>query len=1177
VVRFHGAMVMDIPKDIKNIPSKLDPPGALKQMEEEHKKIDTGAAWTFRNEEYGVYIYFHNDKKVHVCYVVSFFADTEYGNPSQPIFFIDAKNGKVLHSFDMLRYCEPGGVGPGGNLKVGYYYYGTDYPPFLVSVNGSTCTMDCPDVKTVDLNHGTSGTTPFSYTCYENTHEAINGGYCPLNDAQFFGQQIYNMYQAWYVVPVLPFQLMMRVHYSTNYENIFWDGSSITFGDGYTTFYPLVALDITAHEVSHGFTQYNSNLDYDNGTQAGGINESFSDMAGEAAEYYVRGTNDFMFAFDIFKNPTQALRYLYDPPLDGISIDHVDDYYSGMDVHYSCGIFNKAFSLIATSPGWNPKMAFDIFTKANQDYWVPSTNFQQGAESALEAAVDYGYSTQDVIAAFTEVGIILLDPGSPEYCASSGTSQFYEYIAAVQVGDLNNTSGPSPYSDFTHLVAHINQGETPTVSLTPGFTGPSYTECWNIWIDYNGDHDFDDTGEHVFTGSGNDVVTGSFIEPVPPCTVESTRMRVSMSYAPNSSFCPPNCGTFTYGEVEDYTVEISGTHPPVANFGSDYWVGCTPFTVNFTDNSTNNPTSWEWDFGDNGTSREQNPPHIYTTAGEYTVILTVTNPCGCDTISIQKCIIVLPSPVADFTASSTYISVYESVNFTDQSTGDPTSWDWTFEGGAVACITPATSTDQNPTGIEYYTAGNYDVTLTATSLYCGGDTETKVDYITVVDPYCASSGILTLLYTSNVVVADLDNPSGASPYSDFSQLCAHLTQGKTYPVSLQNSGIWFEVYGKIWIDYNRDYDFDDEGEEVFSSYGASSITGSLSVPCDTIIGATRMRVSIWAGYEPPYCGGFSNGEVEDYTVCISPKTTTGCTAGYIDVFPETCTDTNRGAQSFIMPEDGTLNSISMYHDAGSGDMILAVHEGVESPQYKIAETDPTTVSDSGDWQSINLKTPLFVKGGAKIWLAWVYENNPGIRREVGIPPAHRSEDTWSGGMPDLFGCSDKGNYIYSIYAEYTPGGSGEPPYKRVGNPQVYQYTDNSSNPYRYAESFIMPEAGTIISVSMYHDGGIGDDVIFGMYGGASVPGPRLAVTPTTPVCRTRGWQTIDLTSSVEVSAGTKIWLAWVFENNNPGIKYNGMGSAYRSDDKWLGGMPDPFGSSTQTSLTFSVYANYTVD
>jgi Zn-dependent metalloprotease len=314
VIRLHGAMVLDVPDDVKSIPpvSSLDPPGALNKMEVQHKKIDKNAQWTFRNEEYGTYIYLDKREKAHLCYVVSFFADTDCGNPSRPVFFIDAKSGKIIDSFDSLAYAYDG-TGPGGNLKVGVCYeYGTDYPPFGVSVNGSTCTMNYADVKTVDLNHGTTGTTPFSYTCYRNTHESINGGCCPMNDAQFFGQQIYNMYQAWYSLPVLPFQLMMRCHYSTNYENAFWNGSSMTFGDGYTTFYPLVSLDVSAHEVAHGFTENNSGLIYS--SQSGGINESYSDMAGEAAKYYMRGTNDFMCGYDIFKAAGQALRYLCNPP-----------------------------------------------------------------------------------------------------------------------------------------------------------------------------------------------------------------------------------------------------------------------------------------------------------------------------------------------------------------------------------------------------------------------------------------------------------------------------------------------------------------------------------------------------------------------------------------------------------------------------------------------------------------------------------------------------------------------------------------------------------------------------------------------------------------------------------------------------------------------------------------------
>jgi hypothetical protein len=195
----------------------------------------------------------------------------------------------------------------------------------------------------------------------------------------------------------------------------------MTFGDGDTMFYPLVALDVVAHEVSHGFTDYHSDLIYHG--ESGGINESFSDMAGEAAKYYMRGTNDFMTGYDIFKDPDGALRYLYDPPLDGRSIDHVDDYSPSTDVHYSSGIFNKAFWLIATSEGWDTQMAFNIFVKANMDYWEPGTDFQQGAEGAQDAAADYGYSVEDVCAAFAVVGLPCID-GSITVTSPNGGEQW---------------------------------------------------------------------------------------------------------------------------------------------------------------------------------------------------------------------------------------------------------------------------------------------------------------------------------------------------------------------------------------------------------------------------------------------------------------------------------------------------------------------------------------------------------------------------------------------------------------------------------------------------------------------------------------------------------------------------------------------------------------------------------
>jgi hypothetical protein len=138
-----------------------------------------------------------------------------------------------------------------------------------------------------------------------------------------------------------------------------------------------------------------------------------------------------------------------------------------------------------------------------------------------------------------------------DYCTSSGTYQNFEWIAGVQVGSLNNPTGKSKYSDFTSMTVNVTKGGSVNVSLTPGFAGNSYAEYWRIWIDYNQDGDFADAGEAVFSGSGRSLVSGSFVVPTTAGT-GNTRMRVSMKYGGY----PPYCGTFYYGEVEDYTVNI---------------------------------------------------------------------------------------------------------------------------------------------------------------------------------------------------------------------------------------------------------------------------------------------------------------------------------------------------------------------------------------------------------------------------------------------------------------------------------------------------------------------------------------------------------------------------------------------------------------------------------------------
>src|SRR4051812_48362961 len=301
------------------------------------------------NESAPQMVYVDDANHAHMSYVVSFFADSAVGgHPTRPFVIVDANTGKILKKWEGLTTALVG-TGPGGNTKTGQYEWGSGgrYGFLDVAQSGSTCTMNNANVKSVNLNGGTTGTAAFSYTCPRNTYKTINGGYSPINDAHYFGGVITNMYPAYTGYNALSFQLVMRVHYSSSYENAFWDGSTMSFGDGASTFYPLVSADVAGHEVSHGFTEQHSNLTYSG--QSGGMNEAFSDMGGEATEYFWKGSNDFLVGEEIFKGAAgQALRYMANPPQDGGSIDNAANYNSSLDVHYSSGVYNKAFYLLAT-------------------------------------------------------------------------------------------------------------------------------------------------------------------------------------------------------------------------------------------------------------------------------------------------------------------------------------------------------------------------------------------------------------------------------------------------------------------------------------------------------------------------------------------------------------------------------------------------------------------------------------------------------------------------------------------------------------------------------------------------------------------------------------------------------------------------------------------------------------
>lgn len=178
------------------------------------------------------------------------------------------------------------------------------------------------------------------------------------------------------------------------------------------------------------------------------------------------------------------------------------------------------------------------------------------------------------------------------------------------------------------------------------------------------------------------------------------------------------------------TITVIQATTPVANFTSNSTSGPRPLIVAFTDTSIALPASWSWDFGDGNKSTGQNPVHEYSNSGNYSVILTVVNNRGSNSIQKVNYITVLPQPPSsNFSSNITSGNVPLTVQFNDTSTESPASWNWNFGDGT-------SSTEQNPTHT-YFSAGTYTVNLIVSN---ADGNSSKTATITVLENDGSSGG-----------------------------------------------------------------------------------------------------------------------------------------------------------------------------------------------------------------------------------------------------------------------------------------------------------------------------------------------------------------------------------------------------------------------------------------------------
>jgi hypothetical protein len=144
--------------------------------------------------------------------------------------------------------------------------------------------------------------------------------------------------------------------------------------------------------------------------------------------------------------------------------------------------------------------------------------------------------------------------------------------------------------------------------------------------------------------------------------------------------------------------------------------------------------------------------------------------------------------------------------------------------------------------------------------------------------------------------------------------------------------------------------------------------------------------------------------------------------GYTTVFPGVSTGPSRRAEQVTMPSEGMIQSINIYHNGGSGGLLLAVYsDNAGTPGTRLGVTQVAALNSTEGWQELALIYPVSVIEGQKVWLAWLTETAVGLRYGYESPGRIDSGGPWSEGMPMVFGAGTSTGAVYSLYATVLEG------------------------------------------------------------------------------------------------------------------------------------------------------------
>ncbi|WP_251095008.1 M4 family metallopeptidase [Streptomyces sp. Caat 7-52] len=355
------------------------------------------------------------------------------GTPNQLHVITDAATGKKLYEYQGIENA----TGTGKSL-----YSGT--VSLTTTLSGSTYQLSDSTRgghKTYNLARKTSGKGTL-FTDADNVWGTGSASSSSTDqtaavDAAYGAQETWDFYKSTFGRSGIKNDgvgAYSRVHYGTQYVNAFWDDSCfcMTYGDGEGNVSPLTSLDVAGHEMSHGVTSNTAGLNYSG--ESGGLNEATSDIFGTGVEFFANNSNDvgdYLIGEEIDINGDGSpLRYMDKPSKDGGSADYWSSTVGNKDVHYSSGVANHFFYLLAegsgsktingvtynsptsngsTVTGIGRAKALQIWYKALTTYMTSTTNYKAARTATLNAASAlYGSTSTEykaVAAAWSAVNV----------------------------------------------------------------------------------------------------------------------------------------------------------------------------------------------------------------------------------------------------------------------------------------------------------------------------------------------------------------------------------------------------------------------------------------------------------------------------------------------------------------------------------------------------------------------------------------------------------------------------------------------------------------------------------------------------------------------------------------------------------------------------------------------------